>query len=367
MARQAYQFVLPAHRLDVTLLPTNARKVGSPEFQHAAIARLSTEYAARGERALISIAADSGAITVLCLPVGLDPFSHILEMLRQGKLKEGVAFLEALSRDLPDSPEIFYNLGVAYNELKEFDLAVIRLKKATSLAPTNSRAFVALAFAYQHLGRPADSELATARAFELAPEDGYVRQNMGTIALSRGAVQEAISHFREARTSIPENPETAFRLAEALQLSDVPAHREEAHQLRQHIFSRWPQSPYAQRAEEADAQVANTVFRDRAGGMLRWDVISYIEGALKHFESLTLGQQKHLVFEIVQVGQTGLDINNPDSRYKLRSLPEKEFSGLQMAAYMFTGLQLVMPGVDSGLDFSAEYEAVLAMRKKSHP
>jgi len=56
-----------------------------------------------------------------------------------------------------------------------------------------------------------------------------------------------------------------------------------------------------------------------------------------------------------------LDINDPACRYRLRSLPG-DFSGLQLAAYMFVGLRQIAPQTDPGIDFAKEYRMAAAMR-----
>jgi hypothetical protein len=46
-----------------------------------------------------------------------------------------------------------------------------------------------------------------------------------------------------------------------------------------------------------------------------------------------------------------LDINESSKKYSLRSLPGS-FSALQLVSLMYTGLQLIGPSLDAGIDLS---------------
>ena len=62
------------------------------------------------------------------------------------------------------------------------------------------------------------------------------------------------------------------------------------------------------------------------------------------------------------LGQAALDINDPARRYRLRSMPG-DFSGLQLAAYMFVGLRQIAQGANPGIDFADEYRLAATMRE----
>ena len=72
---------------------------------------------------------------------------------------------------------------------------------------------------------------------------------------------------------------------------------------------------------------------------------------------------RKITFEIAMVGQGGLDINNPNSKYTLDSMPG-EFTGLQLLCYMYTGFQFIDPSADIGADLSEEYQTALNMLEK---
>ena len=86
----------------------------------------------------------------------------------------------------------------------------------------------------------------------------------------------------------------------------------------------------------------------------------YIAGALEKFAEMQTSQIQAIGFEIAILGQSGLDINNPDKKYTIKSLPG-EFSGLHLCAIMFAAFKQFAPQEDVGIDFSQEYEAAQSM------
>ena len=58
--------------------------------------------------------------------------------------------------------------------------------------------------------------------------------------------------------------------------------------------------------------------------------------------------------EIAMLGRSGLDINNPDQKYTLSSLPGK-FSGMRLLSMMYVGFQIIAPEHNVGIDLSLEY------------
>ena len=60
------------------------------------------------------------------------------------------------------------------------------------------------------------------------------------------------------------------------------------------------------------------------------------------------------------LGSRGLDVNSPEEKYTLRSIPGK-FSGLHLLCIEYVGFQIIDPAVDIGFDLSAEYEAARAV------
>ena len=114
-----------------------------------------------------------------------------------------------------------------------------------------------------------------------------------------------------------------------------------------------PQQPI-DLAKDRRTAIAHKTMRDR--GDFRPDVMMYITGALDKFTNLSTKDIQAIGVEISVVGQTGLDINDPDQEYSLQSMPGK-FSGLHLCSIMYAAFKQFAPNEVVGIDFSSEYEA----------
>ena len=61
------------------------------------------------------------------------------------------------------------------------------------------------------------------------------------------------------------------------------------------------------------------------------------------------------------IDRSGLDINDPEHKYALKTLPCK-FSRLHLLVIMYTAFRQIDPRMDTGADLSAEYQAALEMQ-----
>lgn len=76
---------------------------------------------------------------------------------------------------------------------------------------------------------------------------------------------------------------------------------------------------------------------------------------MKTFPTMPPEEVKKVTFELALLGTKGLDVNDPEQKYQLRSLPGR-FSGLHLVSILYVGFRLVDPKADAGFDLSAEYE-----------
>ena len=90
----------------------------------------------------------------------------------------------------------------------------------------------------------------------------------------------------------------------------------------------------------------------------------YIAGALDTFAKLDVAKRQQITLESALKGQTGLDMNNAEPKYTLKSLPG-QFSGMHLVSIMYVGMKELDPDMDPGVDLSAEYEAARLIQKNS--
>jgi hypothetical protein len=125
-----------------------------------------------------------------------------------------------------------------------------------------------------------------------------------------------------------------------------------------------PLSDIAELARTARTSIAHQNMRSAAGGGARPDAVFYCLDGLQKFRDLGDPKTRAIVFEIAMLGRSGLDINDPAKKYSLRSLPGN-FSGLHLVSLMYTGMQLIDPSSDAGIDLSQEFDAARGLFGKT--
>lgn len=361
MSSKSTSFNLPVNRFDLNLLPADARVIGSDSFKRAVLAHFAAQYAAKGQQALVSI--DDDQIQVLTLPAGSSPLDFVLTMLQSGRIKDAVPYLESMDKSDPNDVQVLYNLGIAYSELGQFDEAIIRLKRAVQLDPKHAHAWTGIGVAYQRMGKRELALEPMQKAVDADPADGYGRRNLGAMLMGLRRYDEALAHLRQARKALPHDAQTLYGLAAALEAVGGDENQDEADELYQVVIHRWPGSEVAELSRAARTKRAHQSMRSKAGGGLRPDAVMYIAGALDTFEKVGSVKARQITLEVAMKGQQGLDINDPDQKYTLSTLPGK-FSGMHLVSIMYAGMKALDPAIETGIDLKAEYDAAMAMRRK---
>jgi tetratricopeptide (TPR) repeat protein len=357
----ATEFKIPLHRFDTNLLPADARQVGTEAFKTAVLMHFAAEYAAQGQTAMVTV--DDQDITVMAFPAEASALDFVMPMLKAGKIAEAVPYLESLTKSAPANAAVLYNLGISYSELGQYDEAIIRLKRAVQLDLGYAHAWVGIGNAYHRMRKPELALEAFEKAVEVDPNDGYTRRNLGGMLIGFKRIDEAVMHLRKALDLLPDDPQAIFGLANALEQVGTDAADEEADALYLRFITEHPNSPMAEQAEKARTAFAHKRLKSSAVGGFRPDVMRYITGALQTFKKVGTQKRQMIALEIAMLGRGGLDINDPADKYTLKALPGK-FSGLHLLAIMYTAFRQIDPTMDTGADFSAEYQAALEMQQK---
>lgn len=88
----------------------------------------------------------------------------------------------------------------------------------------------------------------------------------------------------------------------------------------------------------------------------------YIASALQTFKRLGDKKRHEIALEIAMLGRSGLDINDSEAKYELKSLPGA-FTGLHLLAIMYTAFRQIDPSMETGADFGAEYQTALKLQE----
>jgi tetratricopeptide (TPR) repeat protein len=354
MTQQPFSFKLPIERFDLNLLPPLARNIGTDAFKDAVIAYFVGQYADKGGTTVVTV--DDQQISVQTFELGSSPLDFAVGMLKAGQIKEAIPFLESMAKTDVSNVQLLFNLGIAYSELGQYDEAIIRLKKAVQINPLHAHAWTGIGIAYQRMGKSEQAVEPMAKAVEAEPSDGYSRRNLGAMLLGLGRTEEAIKHLREARKALPHDPQTIFGLATALEEAGGDSELAEADELYTVVIQRWPASEAAEQSRKTRTKLSHKTLRETAPSGLRMDAVLYITDALKMFAKEGPQRRQQIALEIALKGQSGLDINDPEPKYTLKTLSGK-FSGLHLVSIMYAAFRQMDPTMDAGVDLSAEFQA----------
>ena len=280
-----------------------------------------------------------------------------LHELDRGNLKEGQRILEALRRREPKNPEVLYNLGICYSERGKLERSIQTLEQCVDVAPDHANAYAALGFSYARNDQLEKAIEVLEEALQNDPDNPYVLKNLGSIYGNLDQLDKAIECLKHADRVKPDTPEILYGLAYAYERKGKV---QEADDLYQRIIEIGEPPDLVDLAKEARSRVGVDTLKAEG---LRPDVVMYCMAALEKFEDMDRTQVREIAFEIAMLGQSGLEIHNPQKTYRLESLPG-EYTGLQLLSYMYIGFQIVDPSVDIGADLSDEYQAALKMSRR---
>jgi hypothetical protein len=93
----------------------------------------------------------------------------------------------------------------------------------------------------------------------------------------------------------------------------------------------------------------------------------YLLSALERYDKLPVERVREIALEIALLGRSGLDYASSDKKYRLKSLPEEEFSGLQLMCLMFAGFKRFAPEQDVGMDLHDPFLTALKLFEERKP
>jgi tetratricopeptide (TPR) repeat protein len=353
-------FFMSVGSYDSSDLPVDCRDVSSAEFRNAVAESIRKTFAPFGGD--LEILIDQRAITVKWFPSTKSPtpLDLAFRLLKSRNLQEAVSILETLLKAAPNSPEILRNLGMALSDLRQLDRAIQLLNRATQLDEENVDAWTSLGVGLYRNGNKDKAAEAFERALALDPRNTHAHRNYGVFLADQGRLEEAEEHFRTALASDPRDAQSLFGLAVCLRKQDRVA---EADEFFQKVIAVDPDCDIAELSRTESRGLAEAEFKRRGITGLRMDAVFYCLAAMQHFQKLSKQQVQQLGFEIALLGQQGLDVNDPQKSYTIKSMPGQH-SGLKLVSYMYVAFQQIGPKLDLGFDLSKEHEAALGLFRK---
>lgn len=282
---------------------------------------------------------------------------EIATILTKGNYVDGILLLELFLSDESENSDLLYNLGMAYSDQQNLERAIELLTQLVTIEPghVNGRVALGVALIRNNETEEGVRELQTAAKKE--PDNLWARRNLGAGLMKLKRYSEAVEHLRIATELSPQDQQSWYGYAQALETVDSV---EEADKGYIQAIEMDEYSKIAELARQARSNIAKKSFREITPGVLRMDAVMYCLGALEKFDSMSADQVQKIGFEIALLGTRGIDVNNPNSRYTIKSLPG-EFSGLHLLSLQYVAFKKIAPEQNIGFDLRAEYEAALKL------
>jgi Flp pilus assembly protein TadD len=305
-----------------------------------------------------------GVVSVSWCPKAGDAVEQVLEhalhLLRQGDYRTAEPLLRALLARDPNNSDALFNLGMMLSDQRNLSGAAALLHRFVDLVPDSSHGWTALGVAQSRNGDTQGATISFRRALEIDPQNAYALRNLGAL-LGKDSPQQALPILEQAAHLMPEDQAAQYGYAECLlQLGRT----DEADPVFVKAIQLSPLSDIAELARTARTSIAHQSMRSAVGGGARPDAVMYCLDGLQKFQELGDTKTRAIVFEIAMLGRSGLDINDPAKKYSLKSL-NGNFSGLHLVSLMYTGIKLLEPEADAGIDLSQEFAEAKKLFQKT--
>jgi len=351
-----HEVQLALSEFDRTRLPEAQRSLTGDAFKQAVREQLSQEFA--GEKGAAEVIVTGDRIIIRWdAAEELRPGSERgVELLKAGDYDRGIGTLESVVRRQPDDATARLNLGMALSDQGRLNEALEHLKQVVLVRPEDSRGWVALGVALARNKEVTKAVDALRRAVEVDPDDAYARKNLGAmLSEEKESLDEAILHLQRAVESMPKDQQVRLALGRACERKGETKDADEHYRQVLHID---PTSQLAEMARQGLSRISELSFRET--GDVRPDALAFCLDAVARFRQMPRERVQQITFEIAMLGTKGINPNDPDVLYSLKTLPGS-FSGLHLLCLEYAGFKILDPSVDIGFDLSKEYAQAMRL------
>jgi Flp pilus assembly protein TadD len=148
-------------------------------------------------------------------PAG-EPLARAKELVQRGRVQEAIELYLGILTVNPSNLKARNNLGVLFDELKQYDAAVEHLEAAERLAPDNVEVLTNLASTLTSAARYERAESVLRRAQKIDPESVEVRLAVGILYFRRGLYAHAEAELRWVCARSRDNGPAFYYRGEAL-------------------------------------------------------------------------------------------------------------------------------------------------------
>jgi protein O-GlcNAc transferase len=138
------------------------------------------------------------------------------------RIGDAVAELKAALRLDPDSPQMHYDLGVAYKLQDDAVSAIPELETAAKLNPSGYEPAFVLGQLYMQVARYPEAAEQLEASLKLHPQNGEAWAMLGSIYNKLDRLPEAVTALREAILQLPDQADSHLILAMVLMKQNQP-------------------------------------------------------------------------------------------------------------------------------------------------
>ena len=360
MNPEPFSFQIPLEDFDLSQLPVDASLLRSDPAMRASAIREFYQEAFHRLGGTATVIVHEATVSVAWQPESGDAADQLLEhaigLLKHGNTAAAEPILRTLIARNPENADALYNLGMMLSDQGRLEESIEILQRHLESAPGHSNGWAALGVSQARRNATSEAIDSLERALELDPQNAHALRNLATMR-GKASPAMALPLMQEAARLLPRDQRAQYGLAQCLlQLNRL----DEADPLLVASIELDPLSEIAELARTDRSRIAQANFRAEAPDGIRPDAVFYCLDALKRFRELGESQTKTITFEIAMLGRAGFDINSPEKKYVLKSLPG-HFSGLHLVSMMYVGMKILAPDADEGIDLSKEYAQAKAL------
>ncbi|PWQ97866.1 tetratricopeptide repeat protein [Leucothrix pacifica] len=355
MSKAPFELALSYDTVNTSDYPSDAQTVGSTAFNQQLREQLEKQYQSLGGDLKLVFGEHSVLIKWHAGDSVEQQRAQALGFLKAGEYSQAIPLLNAILEHDPNDTDSLYNLGMVYSDQGKLDDAVSLLTKATETDPKHYHAFVALGVAHLRQGQVEPAETALKQALSIESDDPYALRTLAAIHMQKQDYISAISVLRHALSLLPSDSISLLNLATCLFKTGQDKNISEAKEMAAALIATNTGNEIEEKAKDLQRQIGYHQFRKDSGEHENSDAVFYCIDALRRLKDASDKEAAAVALEVAQLGQNGLNINDPEVTYTIKSFPG-DFTGLALVCLLHVAVQKVSPGSNSGFDVQEKYE-----------